>query len=120
VILIATGSEVSLALKARNLLLERGLQVRVVSMPGWELFEEQPRAYRDAVLPTTASARLAIEAGATLGWRKYVGEQGDVVGLDHFGASAPGGVLFETFGFTPENVASRAEAVVERLARGGG
>jgi transketolase len=114
-VLIATGSEVSLALKARELLAQRGVRARVVSMPSWELFEEQPQAFRDEVLPPSVTARIAIEAGATLGWSKYVGDHGGVIGLDHFGASAPAGVLFEKFGFTPEHVAERAEAVVARL-----
>jgi transketolase len=116
VILIATGSEVSLALKARELLAQRGVQARVVSTPSWELFEEQPQAYRDEVLPPSVTARVAIEAGATLGWCKYVGDHGDVIGLDHFGASAPADVLFDKFGLTPEHVAERAEAVLARLS----
>ena len=86
-------------------------------MPSWELFEEQPQAYRDEVLPPAVRARVAVEAAATFGWRKYVGDQGDVVGLDHFGASAPAKVLFEKFGFTPEHVAERAAALVEQIAQ---
>jgi transketolase len=119
VILIATGSEISLALRARELLAQRGVQGRVVSMPSWELFEEQPEEYRDEVLPPSVTARVAIEAGATLGWRTYVGDHGEVIGLDHFGASAQGEVLFEQFGFTPEHVAARAEAVITWLAAAG-
>jgi transketolase len=119
VLLIATGSEVSLALKARELLAPRGVRARVVSMPSWELFEEQPDEYRDEVLPASVIARVAIEAGATLGWRTYVGDHGEVIGLDRFGASAPGEVLFEKFGFTPEHVAERAEAIAARLAVAG-
>jgi transketolase len=115
VILIATGSEVSLALKGRELLAPRGVQARVVSMPSWEVFEEQPQSYRDAVLPRTVTARVAVEAGATLGWRTHVGDQGTVIGLDHFGASAPAEVLFEKFGFTAENVAERTMDLVRRL-----
>src|SRR5437870_11317508 len=95
VILIATGSEVSLVLKARELLVPHGVQARVVIMPSWELFEEQQQAYCDTVLPRTVTARVAVEAGATLDWRTYVGDQGVVIGLDHFGASAPAEVLFE-------------------------
>jgi transketolase len=115
VILIASGSEVSLALKARELLAQRGVQARVVSMPSWRLFEEQKQAYRDSVLPPAVTARVAVEAGATLGWRTYVGDQGAVIGLDHFGASAPAEVLLEKFGFTAEHVAERAAAVAMRV-----
>ena len=116
VLLLATGSEVSLAVRARELLAQRGLKARVVSMPSWEIFEEQPQAYRDEVLPPDVRARVSVEAAATFGWRKYVGDQGDIIGLDHFGASAPGKVVLEKFGFTAEHVAERAAALVERLA----
>jgi transketolase len=119
VILIATGSEVSLALKARELLAPRGVRARVVSMPSWEVFEEQQQAYRDTVLPRTVMARVAVEAGATLGWRTYVGDRGVVIGLDHFGASAPAEVLFEKFGFTPEHVVQIAMDLVSRLGVAG-
>jgi len=108
VLLIASGSEVHLALEARDLLAEKGIAVRVVSMPSWELFDAQPASYRDAVLPPQVTARLAIEAGVTQGWAKYVGLAGDVMGLDRFGASAPYRVLMEKFGFTAEAVAERA------------
>jgi transketolase len=108
VILIATGSEVAVALGAQKILQGKGIPSRVVSMPSWELFEAQPQAYRDAVLPPAVTARLAVEAGTPLGWHRYVGLHGDIVGLDRFGASAPAGVLFERFGFTPEQVAARA------------
>lgn len=108
VILIATGSEVHLALEARKLLAEKGVAARVVSMPSWELFDAQEPAYREAVLPSKVTARLAIEAGVTQGWEKYVGPSGAVVGLDRFGASAPYKVLMEQFGFTPQAVAERA------------
>jgi transketolase len=77
-------------------------------MPSWELFLEQAQGYRDAVIPPETKKRLAIEAGATLGWWRWVGDEGDVIGLDHFGASAPGDVLMEKFGFTVENVVGRA------------
>ena len=114
VILIATGSEVSLALEAGDLLAGEGLDARVVSMPSWEVFEEQPQDYKDQVLPPDVRARVSIEAGSTMGWERYVGSEGFVIGLDHFGASAPAGVLFERFGFTPEKVAERAHAVVKQ------
>jgi transketolase len=108
VILLATGSEVSVAVGAQRLLAEKGVPARVVSMPCWEIFEQQPAAYREAVLPSGATARLAVEAGSPLGWYKYVGSHGDVVGMTRFGASAPGKVNLEKFGFTPDNVATRA------------
>jgi len=113
-ILIATGSEVDVALGARTILEEKGIAARVVSMPSWELFEAQPKAYRDAVLPPTVTARLAVEAGIPLGWHQYVGLEGDVVGMTRFGASAPAKILFERFGFTPANVATRAMKLVGR------
>ena len=110
VLLIASGSEVHLALKARDLLAQKGVGVWVVSMPSWELFDAQPVSYRKSVLPPPVTARLVIEAGVTQGWEKYVGPDGEVMGLDCFGASAPYKVLMEKFGFT-------AEAVVERVLR---
>jgi transketolase len=108
VILIATGSEVHLALEARALLGARGIAARVVSMPSWELFDRQPDSYRDEVLPRGVTARLAIEAGSPHGWHRYVGIRGGVVGMTRFGASAPYQVLMQQFGFTAEHVASRA------------
>jgi transketolase len=114
VILIATGSEVSVAMGAQKLLAEKEVGARVVSMPAWEIFERQPPAYRASVLPPGVTARVAIEAGSPLGWYKYVGTAGDVVGITRFGASAPGKVNFEKFGFTPENVAARALALLGR------
>jgi transketolase len=108
-ILLATGSEVSLALEAKKLLAERGLPVRVVSMPSWELFDAQPKEYRDSVLPPSIRRRLAVEAGGPLGWHKYVGLEGEVHAVERFGASAPWKALAQEFGFT-------AEAVAERLA----
>ncbi|MCH8994319.1 MAG: transketolase [Chloroflexi bacterium] len=114
VVLIATGSEVSVAIAARDLLAERGVAARVVSMPSWELFDEQSQSYRDEVLPPTARARLSIEAGSPQGWRSYVGDAGDVIGIDRFGASAPGKVVLEKFGFTAEAVAQRAAALIDQ------
>ena len=119
VILLATGSEVSLALAARRVLAERGVDARVVSMPSWELFAEQSPHYRDQVIPPTQAARVAIEAASPLGWREYVGDLGDIVALDHFGASGPAEELFRAFGFTPEVVADRAQAVLEGLPGNG-
>ena len=114
IILIGTGSEVSLVVAAREKLAEQKIQARVVSMPSWELFDEQPQAYRDAVLPKSVRARLAVEAALPLGWHRYVGDGGDVVGLDRFGASAPGNVVMEKLGFTVDNVVKRALALLER------
>jgi len=114
VILIATGSEVDVALGARAILEEKGIGARLVSMPSWELFDAQPQAYRDAVLPPAVTARLAVEAGTPLGWHRYVGLEGDVVGMTRFGASAPAKILFERFGFTPANVAARAMKLVAK------
>ena len=119
VILIATGSEVALALRSRELLTNQGLDARVVSMPSWEVFEEQPQEYKNQVLPSAIAARVSIEAGSTLGWERYVGEGGGMIGLDHFGASAPGGVLFERFGFTPDMVVERAQAVAKQAQERG-
>jgi transketolase len=112
VILIASGSEVHLIVEAAQHLRETGLAVRCVSMPSWELFDAQPREYRDSVLPPAIRARLAVEAGATQGWWRYVGDSGDVLGIDHFGASAPGDVNMKKFGFTVEEVCRRAQAVL--------
>ncbi|MBI4611487.1 MAG: transketolase [Candidatus Rokubacteria bacterium] len=114
VILIATGSEVPVALEAKRLLEERWIGARVVSMPSWELFERQPEAYRNSVLPPSVRARVSVEAGRTLGWRTYVGDQGATIGLDRFGGSAPAARLFEEFGFTPERIAARATALLGR------
>jgi transketolase len=111
-ILIATGSEVSLALEAREKLQSEGVATRVVSMPCTELFEEQPQAYRDEVLPPSVTARLAIEAGVRQGWDRYVGPQGDVICLDRFGASAPGDVAMRELGFNLENVLQHARALI--------
>jgi transketolase len=107
-ILIATGSEVSLALEAKKILDGKGLRTRVVSMPCWELFDAQPQSYRDEVLPPGIGARMSIEAGATLGWAKYVGDRGFAFGIDRFGASAPAAAIAKAYGFTPDNVADLA------------
>ena len=108
VILIASGSEVHLALKAQGLLAEKGVAARVVSMPSWELFEKMPREFRDSVLPPEVTARLAVEAGIGMGWERYVGAAGAGVFMTGFGASAPGGTVMEKFGFTAANVAEKA------------
>jgi transketolase len=113
-ILIASGSEVPLIIAAKLKLQENKISVQLVSMPSWELFDDQPRAYRDSVLPPSVPVRLAVEAGVTQGWKKYVGDQGDVIGIDHFGASAPGPVLLREFGFTVEEICSTAMTLLER------
>ncbi len=95
---MATGSEVSLVMAARELLQAENISARLVSMPSWELFDAQPRDYRDTVLPPSVRARLAVEAGATQGWYRYVGDGGAVMGIDHFGASAPGPIVMRETG----------------------
>ncbi len=115
-VLIGTGSEVHLALAGAELLAAEGVRTRVVSMPSWELFEAQAPEYRDEVLPPSVRGRLAVEAAATAGWERWVGEDGDVMGLNRFGASAPGATVLANLGFTAENVAARARAVLQRPA----
>ena len=113
VILIATGSEVSLALEARSTLAERGVEVRVVRMPSWELFREQDEAYQNEVLPPGIRRRISIEAGCTQGWCEWIGDAGAAIGIDSFGASAPAGELFERFGFTVDAIVDRAETMLK-------
>ncbi|WP_328224399.1 MULTISPECIES: transketolase [unclassified Streptomyces] len=117
VILIATGSEVRLAVAARERLEAEGVGARVVSMPSVEWFEEQPRAYRESVLPPSVKARVAVEAGIGLTWYRYVGDHGRIVSLEHFGASADAKTLFAEYGFTPENVVAAAKAVLDATTR---
>jgi transketolase len=117
-ILIATGSELQLAFAAAETLEADGIPTRVVSLPCWERFEAQDAAYRDAVLPPTVRARVSIEIGVTLGWDRWVGDEGAIIGLDHFGASAPAGTIFEKFGFTAERVAAVGRGVVRDGLRG--
>ncbi|MCS6840942.1 MAG: transketolase [Roseiflexus sp.] len=117
VILMASGSEVALALAAQAALAERGIAARVVSFPSWELFALQPQEYRDSVLLPKVRARLAIEAGVAQGWERWVGDQGDCISVETFGASAPYQVVFREYGFTVENVIERALAVYARSAR---
>jgi len=115
-ILIATGAEVGLALDAgRRIAAENGTDVRVVSMPCWELFEEQPADYREEVLPPDVGARLSIEPGVALGWKQWVGDRGDSIPIERFGASAPGGEVLEHLGFNVDNVVARATALLERV-----
>jgi len=115
VILIATGSEVSLTLTAARKLAETGTKVRVVSMPCWEIFDRQPPEYRESVLPSRISARIAVEAGIKLGWEHYVGLNGKIIGMETFGASAPGPVLYEKFGFTVEKIVEAAQELLHRV-----
>src|SRR5690606_19770865 len=114
VVLIGTGAETGLALAAAEKLQDEGIAARAVSMPSWELFDAQPREYRESVLPPSVPARLAVEAGSPQGWHRYVGDRGDVLGVDRFGASAPGGEMLERYGFTVDNVCARARALLER------
>ncbi len=111
-IIIATGSEVELAIKAAEQLATEGKKIRVVSMPSTNIFDAQDAAYRESVLPAAVTQRVAVEAGVTDGWWKYVGSQGKIVGLDRFGESAPAGLLFKEFGFTVENVVKHVHAVL--------
>ncbi|MFZ2395567.1 MAG: transketolase [Smithella sp.] len=113
-ILIATGSEVSLTLTASRKLAENGTKVRVVSLPSWEIFDRQTQEYRDSVLPPAITARIAVEAGIKLGWEHYVGLQGMIIGMETFGASAPGPVLYEKFGFTVEKIVATAKELLHR------
>jgi transketolase len=114
IILIASGSEVALAVEARQQLAQQNIQARVVSMPSWELFDQQSQTYRDEVLPPSVRKRLAIEAGVPQGWHHYVGPEGDIIGLTRFGASAPGSVVMEKLGFSVTNVVARAQALLGR------
>lgn len=114
IILIATGSEVSIALAAAKMLSQDGLICRVVSMPSWELFDKQSKEYREEVLPSIVKARVSVEAGSKIGWEHYVGLEGGIIGMERFGASAPAGILFSKFGFTPEHVVDVAKKVIEK------
>jgi transketolase len=115
IILIATGSEVRLIVAAQEKLAEQKIYARLVSMPSWRLFEIQSQEYKDSVFPPDIKARLSVEAGVKQGWERYVGEKGVIIGMDHFGASAPGDVVMKAFGFTVENVVSQATDLVHRL-----
>lgn len=112
-LLVASGSEVHLIVEAARMLRGRGVRVRCVSMPSWELFDAQPAAYRESVLPQDVPARLAVEAGVTQGWERYVGERGGVLGVDRYGASAPGDEVMQRYGFTAAEVCRRALALLE-------
>ena len=111
-LLIASGSEVGLIIAAAERLQGEAIAARCVSMPSWEMFDSQEQAYRDAVFPPALTARLAVEAGVSQGWHRYVGSGGDVVAIDRFGASAPGEVVMTEFGYTVENVCKRAKGLL--------
>jgi transketolase len=112
IILIGTGSEVQHVIGAYEALVNKGVAARVVSMPSWELFERQSKEYRASVFPRSVTKRIAVEAGVSMGWQKYTGSGGIVIGLDHFGSSAPYEVLMKEFGFTVENVVQQAEQLL--------
>jgi transketolase len=114
IILIASGSEVALAIGAHETLTADGVRSRVVSMPSWELFEEQPQSYRDTVLPPSVAARIAIEQGSVLGWDRYVGPSGKIVGMHTFGASAPLKSLLQRYGFEPDRIVTLAKEMLGR------
>lgn len=114
IILMATGSEVHATLEAGKQLQAEGIDARVVSMPSWELFERQPAEYKESVLPSAVANRVAVEAASSFGWHKYVGLKGEVVTIDSFGASAPADLLFKHYGFTAENIAAKAKAVLAK------
>ena len=120
VILIASGSEVGLIVAAREKLARQGVRVRLVSMPSWELFEAQPREYRESVLPPSVRARLTVEAGTAQGWSRYVGDAGDIIAMDRFGASASGEVVMREYGFTVEAVCRCALTVLNGVRAGQG
>lgn len=111
-IIIGTGGEVHLCVDAAKVLRDQGIKTRVVSMPSWELFEEQEKAYKESVLPSSVKKRLAVEAGTSFGWCRYLGDQGDSLSIDTFGASAPGEVVLEQFGYTVDNVVAKAKKVL--------
>jgi transketolase len=114
IVIIATGSEVHIAISAWEQLKGKGIQARLVNMPSQELFEMNPQEYKDLVLPPDARLRLIVEAGLPMGWEKYAGENGSIIGVKRFGASAPGGLLMKKFGFTPENIVQRAMELLGR------
>ena len=114
-ILMATGAEVGLTLEAGRRIAAEGTAVRIVSMPCWELFESQSLDYRDEVLPPEVRARLSVEPGVALGWHRWVGDYGDSISIEHFGASAPGPTVLDEFGYNVENIVARAGALLERV-----
>ena len=113
-VLIASGSEVAPIVEAANRLQDDGIRVRVVSMPSWELFDALPQTERDAVLPPSVRARMAVEAGVSQGWHRYVGDAGDVISVEHFGSSAPGEILLREYGFGVTEICRRARQCLSR------
>ena len=113
-LLLATGSEVTLCVDAYEQLKKDGIRARVVSMPSWELFDKQDQAYRESVLPPAVKARVAVEKASTLGWERYAGPEGRIIGMKTFGASAPLKELQKKFGFTPDQVIAAAKELVQR------
>ncbi len=111
-LLLAAGSEVGLAVEAQKVLAGEGIDVAVVSMPSWDRFEAQSKEYKDSVIPKNVKKRLGIEMGSSLGWHKYTGDEGDVLAIDQFGASAPGEKVMAEYGFTVENVVARVKALL--------
>jgi transketolase len=112
IILIATGSEVHIALEAAERLTENEVNARVISMPSIELFEKQSPEYKEKILPSGKIPRLIIEAGHTMGWDRYLGKKGSIIGMTRFGASAPGGTLMKKFGFTADNIVQKAMELI--------
>ncbi len=112
-ILIATGSEVHITVEAKKILAKKGVKARVVNMPSWELYEQKPQAYKDSILLPDVTRRLAVEAGISMGWERYVGTQGSIICVNGFGASAPGGTVLKKFGFTAENIVQKALAILK-------
>jgi transketolase len=117
ILLLATGSEVALCVQAYEQLGREGIKARVVSMPCWRLFEDQDRTYRDSVLPPTVKARVSVEEASTFGWERYVGEQGQSLGMHFFGASAPLKSLLKKFGFTSEHIVEAAKDQLRHVAK---
>ena len=113
-LVIATGSEVEIALEAQKRLSGEGIRCRVVSMPCWDLFDAQSAEYRESVLPAAISARVSIEAGTTIGWTRYLGGAGVAIGVDHYGASAPGEVIYEKLGLVPDAVTAAVKRLLQR------
>ena len=109
VILMASGSEVGLALQSAAVLADEGIRTRVVSFPSWDLFEKQPDSYQAEVFPQDIKVRVAVEAGVSMGWRKWIGDQGDVVTVDKYGASAPASTIFSEYGFSVENIVTKVK-----------
>ena len=117
VLLIATGSEVPIAIEAQEELVKQEIHARVIAMPSWDLFENQTKEYQDKVLPPNIKARVSIEAGSTLAWERWVGDDGEMIGIDSFGASAPWQDLFQKFNITSENIVQVAQKVIQKISK---